>query len=440
MLSVKSIISCNLNTTPLYSNNVYKTICEYKNHIKYLYNKDYIIEDDELIINCVQGIHGYRCGLIGYVTNLLCYDLSKINNPIFLQALLNRVLNKKMISNDYEIFSFFISFISSKIPLLNIGLWDIKQNLFYNDTIFKYNVINNSFTSIFNLKSVYMLRPLFDCGSTIYSNKQYTECGFEPWDTNDRGSFKQKIFNKGLVWAFYESNNKKNGIVVINIDMIDDAPQWIYLLQLKQIVRLKEYLQNKFLSNDNNYEKYETYIVGDFKTEFNLHNILPDIKNRLNIFENANIIMCDDDTLNISNNDSNNITNTNFIFYNDLYAINKKNTKEMNNITNDNLSLINLEFENQFEKNICKFKNLYKKQKLRNYINSLKKIKNIDISKENYELKEIVISNIIVKEIIIEDSKKPDIDNKNEGESINPIENEINISYDSDNNEEWQTI
>jgi hypothetical protein len=93
MLSVKSITSCNINTIPLYSNNIAKIISEYKNYIKNIYNNNYIIEDDELIINCVQGIYAYRCGLIGYLSNLLSYTLSKKSNPVFLQSVINRCIN-----------------------------------------------------------------------------------------------------------------------------------------------------------------------------------------------------------------------------------------------------------------------------------------------------------------------------------------------------------
>ena len=414
MLSVKSITSCNINTIPLYSNNVAKTISEYKNHMKNIYNKDYTIEDDELIINCVQGMYGYRCGLLGYLSNLLSYTLSKKSNPVFLQSVINRFVNNPLNSNDYEIISFFTSLISRKIPIFNIGFWDVKNNLFSDNEIFKYNIKNSSCPSIFNLKSTYLLKPLFDSGCTIYSNKKHLDSGYEPWYVNYEGTFKQRLFNKGLVWAFYESKNKSNGIAVINVEMINDAPEYIYLLQMKQIVRLKEDLQNKFMQNKD-YKKYETFIVGDFKSEFNL-NILPNIKKRLKIFENANLVMY---------NKLSNISSTNFIFYNNYYMVNKINIKYVNNITNDNFSCINLELINEYkekESSILKLQRFYRKQKLRNYINILKKdfkpieLKEIIINKKlthnepAQELKNEIISNTIfkkedeLKEIVISNS------------------------------------
>ena len=491
MLTVKSITSCNINTIPLYSNNIAKTISEYKNHIKNIYNKDYTIEDDELIINCVQGMYGYRCGLIGYFSNLLSYTLSKKSNPVFLQSIINRCVNNSLNSNDYEIISFFTSLISRQIPILNIGFWDIKNNLFSDSELFKYNIKNSSLPSIFDLKSTYLLRSLFDSGCTIYSNKQHIDCGYEKWDNiNYEGSFKQRLFNKGLVWAFYESKNKNNGITVINIEMINDASDYVYLLQMKQIVRLKEDLQNKFLQNKN-YEKYETFIIGDFKSEFNL-NILPNIKKRLKIFETANIVMY---------NKSSNISNTNFIFYNDYFGINKINIKRENNTTNENFSSINLELKNEYEEkenSISKLQRFYRKQKLRNYINNLKKdfkpieLKEIEIPKNKFsncvepaqELKnEIVISNTVfkdeeddqeLKEIVISNSiLKDDYFCVNEEKnyklqeniyndnlvmipsnddlcispvsvnhlSISPISiNHLSISPVSNTEEEWQTI
>jgi hypothetical protein len=474
MLSVKSITSCNINTTPLYSNNVAKTITEYKNNMKNIYNKDYTIEEDELIINCVQGMYGYRCGLLGYLSNLLSYTLSKKSNPVFLQSIINRFVNNPLNSNDYEIISFFTSLISRKIPIFNIGFWDVKNNLFSDNELFKYNIKNSSCPSIFNLKSTYLLNPLFDSGCAIYSNKKHIDSGYEPWYVNYEGTFKQRLFNKGLVWAFYESKNKSNGIAVINVEMINDPPEYVYLLQMKQIVRLKENLQNKFLQNKD-YKKYETFIVGDFKSEFNL-NILPNIKKRLKIFENANLVMY---------NKLSNICSTNFIFYNNYFMVNKINIKYVNNITNDNFSCINLELINEYKENessICKLQKFFRKQKLRNCINDLKKdfkpieLKEIVIpknkilkynepaqelkneiptdiisKKDNHEdeLKEIVISNSIfqddyfsVKEKIYNDNlcEIPLNNESINGLSISPISINKSISPISNGEEEWQTI
>ena len=106
MLTIKSITSCNLNTTPLYSNNISQTISEYKKQFKDIYNENYIVVEDDLVINSIQGVYGYRCGLLGYLSNLVAYKFSEKSNPEFLQMFLNRFVNKTINSNDYEIISF----------------------------------------------------------------------------------------------------------------------------------------------------------------------------------------------------------------------------------------------------------------------------------------------------------------------------------------------
>lgn len=271
MLTIKSITSCNINGKPLYSSNLSKRIIEYKTYVDSNYDSKYKLNDNELTIVGVQGLYGYRCGMIGYLSNLLNYQLSQRFNPTLFQNFINRFATNKVLSNDIEIITFWISFLSGKIPLLNIGTWDLKKNLFKNHPILKYSISNISLPSIFNLNSIYLLKPIFDCGCSIYSNKKPIESGFERWNNWDRGYFKHRIFNNGMVWSTYESENKRNAITIINLKMTEDAPSWISDLQIVEMVRLKQKLERKFY--DPYYERYETFIMGDFQIEFNKGNL-----------------------------------------------------------------------------------------------------------------------------------------------------------------------
>jgi hypothetical protein len=304
MLNLKSIISCNISGTPLVSCNLSKKINEYKKFVNENYNEK--IKDDLVIIS-IQGLYGYRCGIFGYILNNLSYELSQNNNPTILKSILNLIISSKIESNDFEILSTSLSMIFRKIPLLNIGNWDLKERIIENDNI-KYNTPNNSLPSIFDLKSIYLLNPLFDSGCTIFSNKKVTQSGFERWNATKNCNFLNKLFNRGINWSYFESEEKKNGITIINFEFIDSEDNDIYLSQINQIIELKKKLEIMFANNvDNNkFIKYETYILGDFKLEFNLKEIFENVQNIWKILENEGLCIIN----------NTNISSTNFILYN----------------------------------------------------------------------------------------------------------------------------
>ena len=262
MLNLRSVISCNINGTPLYSCNLSKRIDEYKNFIDES-SKENISEDDLVIIS-IQGLYGYRTGILGYLSNMLSYRLSKNNNPKLLKSLLNVFISSDIESNDFEICSFILSMISRKLPLLNIGNWDLKKNI--NNNYINNFIPNHSLPSIFDLKSVYLLNPIFDSGCTIISNKECNISQFERWEILDHCNFKNKLFNKGINWAYYESKDKQNGITIINFELIESTDEDL-ISQFRQLVNLKNKLEIMFANNIDNlkFNKYETIITGDFK-------------------------------------------------------------------------------------------------------------------------------------------------------------------------------
>lgn len=337
MLSIKSITSCNINGNPLTSYELSKRIYEYKDYIKNNISKknDFKINDNDLVIVCVQNLYGYRTGILGYLGNLLSYRLSQYNNPTLFQRIIKNVFSYEIKSNDYELLSFITSFISRKIPIINIGNWDFKKNLFDNSHI-KYEQSNLSMPSIFNLSSIYLLNPLFDNGCCIYSNMVPLENGFEKYNLENRGEFKHKLFNNGINWCFFQSKNKKSGISIINLSIIKDIPDWVYNIQFKQIVELKEKLERKYALNIL-CKNYETFIIGDFDVDFNKRNDTFDIKEYWNIFEQSELHI-------ISSSDKNFILYNNFINKDSVYNEIKKTTY---NIKDDNITTLLFENENK---------------------------------------------------------------------------------------------
>lgn len=312
MLNLKSIISCNINGVPLTSCNLSKRIYEYKKFINENINEDFL--DDELFIISIQGLYGYRSGILGYLFNKLSFELSQNNNPILLKSFLNLFISESVEANDFEIFSTFLSMISRKIPFLNIGNWDLKK--FISNEYINNFIPNKSLPSIFDLKSLYLLNPLFDSGCTIISNQKFVESGFEKWNIIDSCNFNNRLFNKGINWAYYESKDKKNGISIINFELVKTED--LYTFQFNQLLELKNTLEKTF-ANNTEYPKikYETFIIGNFDYEFNLKNIFEEINKIWEIFEING--------LQILNNT--NISTTNFILYNNYYDKNSEKIK-----------------------------------------------------------------------------------------------------------------
>ena len=326
MLNLKSITSLNIKGTPLKTDNLSKRIFEYKNYINDNIKNP---ENDDLIIISVQGLYGYRVGLIGLLLNNLVFNISKNNNPSYLQTFINKFFKDTISGNDFEIFSYGISLVSRVLPFINYGNWDLKRKLINN--YIKDYTKNISMPSIMDLNSIYLLNPLYDSGCSIYSNQTPKEVGFERWNIRDILHTKDKIYNNGITWSYFESEDKKDGIVILNLIMEDNVSEWAIVSQLKQIVDLKYRLENKYcLSVD----KYQTYIMGDFKLEFNInifnqepYNIL--IKSNLKIIGN-----------------SNNLTTTHFIFQSE-----NNNKIDCSHLKIQDDDILNIEFPDKDLKN-----------------------------------------------------------------------------------------
>ncbi len=269
-------------------NNIYNNIPVWKSYIQYSINDN--SDKDSLKILCIQGLYGFRSGILGKMFDYLGYNLSQYIKPKFISRFFNDIE-----SNDFEIITLFISIITRIIPLYNYIAIDPKQ--MFADILGFINE-NRSMTSMFDIKSLFLLKPLYDSGCAIYSNKKYKYCGFEKW------CCKNSNYNKGMTWCYFESDDNSYGITIINLDFNENNTDSDDIYCLKQIIDLKNKLESIYAVS---LETYETYIVGNFNITFNISNILHEITDKLKILQNGGFTMLN----NIGYADS-----TEFIFYN----------------------------------------------------------------------------------------------------------------------------
>lgn len=453
MLYLSSLTSCKFNGIPLLNSNISKKIFEYNkfldNNLKNINVKD----DDALHIITINGLYGYRTGIIGYFSNFFSLYFSKNNNPKNMQKFLNHMFRsnkQKIFANDFEILSYFISMFIRGIPIINYGNWDPK-NLIVKNTFM--NIIPNlSLPKIYDLKSLYLLNPLFDCGCSIYSNKIAEEYGFEKWTLWNNLHFNDNKYNKGMIWAFYKSKN--SGITIISLNLNNCDTTLLYNMQIQQIVKLKKKLEKKFSKN---LDKYETYITGDFKSEFNLISDI-ELQERFKILKDENLHLI---------NGSNDHSNTHFMFSSKKYMndISVSNT----NLLDDNF--ISLDFQNnkkeiieQTQNNIllkevivdnkiniteidlkCKVENNFKQTPIIPYDNKDTRTKEQEIVKtENEEGKQVELEQIeltnIQEEIIVDyfgnDENKDEDKDKNADENKDEVKDEDKKKQIT-SNEDW---
>jgi hypothetical protein len=358
-LKVKSLSSLNLEGTPLY-NNIFPNIQEWKSVLE--------TEDcGELNIICIQGVYGYRTGFIGKLFNMFGYQLSKCSNPIYLQSILKIFYDVN--ANDYEIIAFLLSMISRIIPINNMCVFDTKE---YLNTLQHINR-NDSHTSIFNLKSLFLLQPLFDSGCAIYSNRECTQSGFEKW--NDV----EIVYNKGMTWCYFESDTNDTGITIINLDFNKDNTDEEDVIHLIQLVELKTSLEQKY---GNTLHRYETYILGDFNIIFGLRTVIRELNEKWVLLENANIKII---------NENNHTVATQFVMY----------SKLTNNIT----ETVHVDYSDHLpdsEKIIYKFST--RKAIDNNYTNPI--FKNIKIATTEEVIKHETTVEIVVSDIELDKPKE----------------------------------
>jgi len=267
-LQLRNICSIKLKGTPLVDN-IFKNIPIWKEVLNQ--HTSFEKNENELNILCVQNLYSYNSGVIGSIMNNLGFLLPRT-------TLFKYLLNNYNCS-DIELLCFTLNIISRFIPVNNLYTDDFKNNLcdslpFINE--------NLSLPSLYNLKSLFCFKPIFDCGCAIFSNKKADDTGFVPWKNNNNS-----YYNKGMVWCLFKQDTK--GIMIINLDCIEND-----ISCFKELVELKTNLEEKY---GKDLDKYETYISGNFNQVLNMHNILHEVKESFNILKDANIQIMNDKDL-----------------------------------------------------------------------------------------------------------------------------------------------
>ncbi len=290
-IKVKNITSWNLDFIPKSTNNISIKLNNSKKMIQNI--SEYDNKDEYLYIYCVQKVYGYRVGIIGYAMHLSSFYLSKLFNPTFLKYVINNTfLNKifgKINCNDFEAISYAVGSINSMIPLLNIGVWDIKPYL--KDNLYCFINKNKSIPIWYNI-----FDQKFDSGCAIYSNKESTETGFERWILN-------KNSNKGITWSFFDYDTK---ILVVSVELNDNLNDMFYMNCITQLI-------NFCKSKETQYNLKNIFISGDFKMNLScktkdICNIVLETMstNNFRIFNNNgnNFIFCNNDNIHMYNSNS----------------------------------------------------------------------------------------------------------------------------------------
>lgn len=392
-LNLKCILNWNLDAAPFFTNNLHQKQKLWKETLKSSLPTSEEIEDDDLVVVCIQNLFSMRTGIIGYILTMLSTGFNISTS--FISNILNYYFKSQLKSSDLEMIVGFISLINRGIPLLNYGVWDYKNQL--KTDILKYINTNHSTTSMFNMKSNILLKPIFDSGLCILSNKKPELSGFEVLDNQINN-----YVNEGFMWSFYKNNNK--GILIININISKSSDIEIKTKEMTQLQNLYIKLYNS-INCDNNNMVLETYITGDFVVEKeNLTSFFTEFE-KINQYK------------------------SHYLFYKtEIFKISFNNIKIKFEGNDDLLKFVLLPSKKRYNDIEIKSLNI---QTLENY--KLKKRE-----EKHKELQEIVIHNTPENKV-----KTPEIISPKKIETINPLETYFKSecsSQSSNTDEEWAKI
>lgn len=265
----------NLNITPFFSSNLYDKIDRFINE------KPKTKDFDILIIN---NVYGYRCGLFFKLFPHSFFRFLSNSNTTTFSSYLNNLLclneqssTKISCSNREVVYGSFM-LLNRSIPFLNFGNYDLKKYISQNTDFCYYN--NNSLPKFYNLSSLYSLKPFFDSGCCILSNKKPIETGFMPFpnfylqdeyecDDDEITEKKEEqnqfsfLTNKGITWSYFEENLQ--GLLIITFTCSENIDKLYKISEYYTILRFIAELQTKFLSIHLN--RFEIILYGDFKTD-----------------------------------------------------------------------------------------------------------------------------------------------------------------------------
>lgn len=270
-LVMRSIASWNVWGMPLLSQDLSVRMKQWRRFIDNNMPRRAQVNDNELVVCCIQEAWGFRSGL-GVIGNWLAYMQSQCYQTHRLSRCLPKVGGHPIRSNDNELMSFVGTALGRAIPGLNALTWDPKWFIMNGtpkgiDRALRYGTNygrkNKSMPSMVNCKSIFKLKPLLDSGSMIMANRRPTASGFKLWNTYGSAGSVEDMARKGIAWAYFESGG--NGIMVFSVHLAGASPTGTDIDQLHQIVNFARDQRTRFSSQVNN---YVTYVAGDFNIEF----------------------------------------------------------------------------------------------------------------------------------------------------------------------------
>jgi hypothetical protein len=263
-LHLKYISQWNLENTPIFSydnNNNYKSR---KQTIDKNLPTEEELNENDLVIFCIEEMYGYRTGIFGYISKLLSNSISQhVVSTSVLQNIFNYIFRTKFICDDIEFASLLITLLNRPIPLLNFGVWDDKYKIFKensNRTVLKNINYNDSMNGMFDVISNLFYSPFFDSGLSILSNKPSYASGFERLTSHSSfSSYK----NHGFAWSYFKNDgSNEKGIMAICINLSDNKEKGVKEIECQQMINLVENLKERYSTD---VKLYETYIIGDLK-------------------------------------------------------------------------------------------------------------------------------------------------------------------------------
>jgi hypothetical protein len=392
-LNLKCILNWNLDGAPFFTKNLHKKQNVWKETLISSLPTAEEINDNDLVVVCIQNLFSMRTGIIGYILTMFSYGFNVSTS--FISIILNYYFKSHFKSSDLEMIVGFISLLNRSIPLLNYGFWDYKNNM--KTDFLKHINTNHSITSMFNMKSNILLKPIFDSGLCILSNKKPELSGFEPLDNQINN-----YINEGFMWSFYKNNKK--GILIININISKSSDIEIKTKEMTQLQNLYEKLYNSINCDEN--MVLETYITGDFVVEKEI------FASFFTDFEKINQYK------------------SHYLFYRtEIFKISFNNIK--------------IKFEGNDD--LVKFSSLPSKKRFNDFeirslaIQTLEKYKLKKREEKHKELQEIVIHTTTPENIV----KTPENISPHNIETINPLETYFKSecsSQSSNTDEEWAKI
>ena len=160
-------------------------------------------------IVCVDGLYGYRPGVLGYLLHEASWFLG--GGSCFIRRFFKRVR-----SRDLDVLAFGVSVLTRLIPIANLVSWDLKNKLrsFKGSSLYSGH---NPSLPVPDVNSVLFHRPLFDSGVKMWSNQPYEvndEVGFEAWESREARGSKRR---SGVSWIVKRPCEKfSNWFAVIN--------------------------------------------------------------------------------------------------------------------------------------------------------------------------------------------------------------------------------